>query len=226
MPGQETVGPPVIVTFPAQLDAAPRTTPPARSLRRSPWRQRCHRRPGRRRVLRPLSHPASAQGPPQGHNPGRAGALRDPPGRPAAPDYRLRRQPPAARGLPHPPARPGRPAAGTVRQPHAIPAPAISPAPSAAARPAGTTGPDMKAATPRADRGAASPFRDPSVRCLPVCSTRRPVSRFTRILLDESHSGNGPGPLRCPPNPLNWSKDQMAAASPGTYRVIQRVITW
>ena len=73
----------------------------------------------------------------------------------------------------------------------------------------------MKAATPRADRGAASPFRDPSVRCLPVCSTRRPVSRFTRILLDESHSGNGPGPLRCrPTDPLNWSKDQMVAAAP------------
>ena len=75
--------------------------------------------------------------------------------------------------------------------------------------------PDMKAATPRADRGAASPFRDPSEKVSPGWQYPAPGEPIHRILLDESHSGNGPGPLRCrPTDPLNWSKDQMVAAAP------------
>jgi hypothetical protein len=63
------------------------------------------RRPDLHRLPRPVSHPASAESPPHSRCPGQAGAIRDPPRRPAAPDHRLCRHPPTARGLPHPPAR-------------------------------------------------------------------------------------------------------------------------
>ena len=116
MPGQQTCAP-VIVTLPARLDAEPPNRPPARSPRRHPRRACRHRRPDRRRVLRPLSYPEPAQGAPQGHRPGRAGALCDPPGWPPAPDHRLRRHSPAAGGLPHPPARPDGPVTDATRQP-------------------------------------------------------------------------------------------------------------
>jgi len=82
MPGQHTCRP-VIVTLPARLDAAAAEQAAGQiTAAFTPWGERGGRRPDRRRVRRPLRYPEPAQGPPRGHRPVRACAVRDPPGGP------------------------------------------------------------------------------------------------------------------------------------------------
>ena len=118
MPDQQTCAPPVIVTLPARIDAAAAEqaadqitaafTPGVRVVIADLTAAACCDRSAIRNLLR-AHRKAAARG--------RAGALCDPPGRPPAPDHRLRRHAPAAGGLSHPPARPDRPATTATRQP-------------------------------------------------------------------------------------------------------------
>ena len=114
MPGQQTCARPVIVTLPARLDAA--------AAERAADQITAAFTPGVSVVIADLTAAACCDRSAirnllKAHRPGRPGALRDLPGRPAAPAHRLRRHPPAAGGLPHPPARPDGPVSGTTRQP-------------------------------------------------------------------------------------------------------------
>jgi anti-anti-sigma regulatory factor len=129
MPGQQTCAPPVIVTLPAQLDAAaveqaagqitagftPGVSVVIADLTAAAW---CDR--SAIRNLLKAHRKATARG--------GQGAFRDPPGRPAPPAHRLRRHAPAAGGLPHPPARPDGPVTAAGRQPRGFPAARINPA--------------------------------------------------------------------------------------------------
>ena len=131
MPDQQICAPPVIVTLPAQLDAAAAEqitealTPDVSVVIAELTAAACCDRSAIRNLLK--AHR-------KGCRPGRAGALRDPPGRPAAPAHRLRRHSPAAGGLSHPPTRPDGPVTGTAGQPRGLPGGHDQPAPFAASR--------------------------------------------------------------------------------------------